>query len=422
MENFINATDDLIGLSVAFCLGAIIGIQRGWKDRHHEDGWRVAGIRTHILISMFGAISALISKAFSPIFLGISFFAVAIVLAIAYLNAQKATQDRSITTTIGSLITFVLGALACLGQPEVAAAVAVIVAIVLDNKKEIHGLLRKLKEKELDAGLKLLLISVVFLPFLPNTQLGPWNAINPFEVWWMVVLISSISFLGYFAIRIAGPEKGIIFTGIFGGLSSSTALTLHYSKLGQEKPELSPLLATGILLACGTMFPRMLIVCFIINAELAKMLILPIAAMTALVYIPSLIIWYIGRNKALSNGMSPLHNPLELSSAVFFGALLAVTMLLSQALQHWFGDAGVYLLASVSGLSDVDAVNLALSRGSLNGLALDVAAKGIIIAAMANSLVKSGMVAVFSKGKLSLQVCTPLMLASAAGGVVAFLF
>lgn len=152
------------------------------------------------------------------------------------------------------------------------------------------------------------------------------------------------------------------------------------------------------------------------------MLILPIAAMTALVYVPSLIIWYIGRNNALSNGMSPLHNPLELSSAVFFGALLAVTMLLSQALQQWFGDAGIYLLASVSGLSDVDAVNLALSRGSLNGLSLDVAMKGIIIAAIANSLVKSGMVAVFSKGRLSMQVCIPLILASAGGGAVAFLF
>jgi len=421
MESLIYAADDLIGLSVAFCLGAIIGIQRGWKDRHHKDGWRVAGIRTHILIAAFGAISAIISKAFSPTFLAVSFFTVALILTIAYLNAQKATKDRSITTTIGALITFVLGALACLGQPAIAAAVAVIVAIILDNKKEIHRLLKKLKEKELDAGLKLLLISVVFLPFLPNTQLGPWDAINPFEVWWMVVLISSISFLGYLAMRIAGTEKGIIFTGIFGGLSSSTALTLHYSKLGQEKPELSPLLATGILLACGTMFPRMLLVCFIINAELAKMLLGPIVVMTLLVYIPSLIIWHLGRAKALSNNMSTLHNPLELSSAVFFGALLAITMLLSHALQHWLGDIGIYLLASISGLSDVDPVNLALSRSSLHSLSLEVAAKGIIIAAIANSFVKSGMVAVFSKGRLSLQVCTPLLLASAAGGTIAFL-
>lgn len=419
MDNFINATDDLIGLSVAFCLGSIIGIQRGWKDRNHQDGRRVAGVRTHILIAMFGAISALISKVFSPIFLGIAFFAVAIVLAIAYLNAQKLTEDRSITTTIGSLITFVLGALACLGQPVTAAAIAVIVAIVLDNKKEIHGLLRKLKETELDAGLKLLLISVVFLPILPNSQMGPWDAINPFEVWWMVVLISSISFLGYFAVRIAGPEKGIIFTGMFGGLSSSTALTLHYAKLSNEKPELNPLLATGILLACGTMFPRMLVVCFIINPELAKLLIAPIAVMTALIYIPSFIIWLSGRNKVLSNGMSTLHNPLELSSAVFFGAILAATMLLSKVLQQWFGDAGIYLLATVSGLSDVDAVNLALSRGSLNGIALEVASIGIIIAAIANSVMKSAMVAIFSKGKLARQVCIPMLIASTSGGLTA---
>src|SRR5690606_10159520 len=158
-------------------------------------------------------------------------------------------RNFSITGTIGMVLTFCYGAVAVAVDPAIATAAAVVTAIILDNKPEIHGFIHQLKEHELDAALKLLVISAVMLPLLPNPDMGPGGALNPYEIWWMVVLIASVSFVGYFAIRVAGTEKGILFTSLFAGLSSSTALTLHFSRQSRQAPALAPQLASGILIA-----------------------------------------------------------------------------------------------------------------------------------------------------------------------------
>ncbi|WP_375183648.1 MgtC/SapB family protein, partial [Marinobacter sp.] len=165
----------------------------------------------------------------------------------SYHQHLKDSHDLSITGILGLILTFCFGAVAVAVDPVPAAAAAVVTAIILDNKNEIHGWVQKLQARELDAGLKLLLISVVMLPLLPNTNMGPGGVLNPYEIWWMVVLIAMVSFVGYSAMRVAGTEKGIMFTSLFAGLSSSTALTLHFSRLSREAPGLSPQLASGIL-------------------------------------------------------------------------------------------------------------------------------------------------------------------------------
>lgn len=306
-------------------------------------------------------------------------------------------------------------------DPVMATAAAVVTAIILDNKEEIHGWVHKLKAHELDAALKLLAISVVLLPLLPNQQMGPGNIINPREIWWMVVMIASISFVGYFAMRVAGTSKGIIFTSLFAGLSSSTALTLHFARQAQRHPALSAQFATGILLACGTMFPRMLVYCFVINRALLSSLIWPVTVMTLLLYIPAIIIWR--RNSAIIEvSQPPLNqNPLDLKSALFFGVLLTVVLLLAEFLTRWLGDSGIYILAVTSGIADVDAITLSLARMSQNGLAMDVAVIGIVIAASTNNLVKSGMVSVIGNRQIGLYVAGPMLLSLAAGLLAAWL-
>jgi len=146
----------------------------------------------------------------------------------AYWIRAPATGDYSITGIIGLTLTFCFGGMAVGVDVTLATALAVITALILDNKEEIHGLLNKLQANELDAAFKLLLITVVVLPLLPNRAMGPGGVLNPYEIWWLVVLIASISFVGYFAIRMGGPGKGILFTSLFAGLSSSTALTLDF--------------------------------------------------------------------------------------------------------------------------------------------------------------------------------------------------
>ena len=170
--------------------------------------------------------------------------------------AQATFDHLGVALAIG-LLTFVRGALAASGQVAVAAAGAVVVALLLSAKPVLHHWLGTLRRQELSAGLQLLLLSVVVLPLLPDQGFGPWQTLNSYRIWWMVVLIAAISFIGYFAVKEAGARKGGIFTGLFAGLASSTALTLHFSRLARGRPDLGPMLATGILLASGTTFPRL---------------------------------------------------------------------------------------------------------------------------------------------------------------------
>jgi len=270
--------------------------------------------------------------------------------------------------------------LAGLGEVAVAGASAVITTLLLGYKPLLHHWVSRLKGKELCAGLKLLLISVVLLPILPNQGYGPWQALNPYEIWWMAVLVAAISFVGYFAIKFGGASKGTVFIGLFGGLASSTALTLHFSRAARQDAGMAPLLATGILLACGTMFPRMLLIAVLINLQLFRPLLLPVVIMALLVYAPALFYWWSLRHTA-ADTTATLSNPLEIKTAVSFGALLVLVMFLGKALQVWLGEAGVLVLATASGVADVDAITLSLARMSQADLAVRIATTGIVIAA-----------------------------------------
>lgn len=404
-------------LLVALLLGAIVGTQRGWVARNNVEGSRVAGIRTFSLVGLYGGLSAILAAHYSPLLLGFALLALVVLASIAFVLKQRKSQDISITGVVSLLVTFVLGSLAVSGEPVLAAAAAVITAVVLDNKKELHEALQKLQEYELDAALRLMLISIVMLPLLPNQSYGPWQALNPYEIWWMVVLIASISFLGYFAIKIGGAKRGVLFTSVFAGFSSSTALTLQFSNLSRDQPTISPLLASGILLCCGTMFPRLLIVASLINTELTPILWPVIAVMMIGLYIPA---WFIWRSTDVdfNEDQSASHkNPLALQSALWFGVILAIIMLLAHALSDWFGQAGTLALSAVSGITDVDAITLALGRQSTHSLDAYTAAMGIIIAASVNTLVKMGMVISIGDRGLWVRVAPAMVLSVVAGAL-----
>ncbi|WP_415911448.1 MgtC/SapB family protein [Neptuniibacter sp. QD37_11] len=395
-------------LLIALALGLIIGIERGWSQRHRSEGSRIAGIRTFALTGLYGGLCAALAKDFSSWLLGFGLIPLIIILAVAFSIRHKESNTVSITGIVGLLITYTLGALAVSGEPVIASAAAVIVALILDGKPELHSALHKLEEYELDAGLRLLLISIVLLPILPDEGYGPWNAINPYEIWWLVVLIASISFLGYFAIRIGGTRRGIMFTSVFAGLSSSTALTIQFSNLSREQQPLCPLLASGILFSCGTMFPRILMVLLVINAPLTYQLWPSMLIMMVGFYLPALWIW-LKYSDGETNNIKTQRNPLALSSAVFFGFVLMLVMLLSQALTEWFGDTGTLLLSAIAGLTDVDPITLTLGRQTPESIDVEIALAGIFIAATMNSLVK--MLIVIFAGDRSLSIRTaPAML------------
>jgi len=419
-SQFLTANESVIRLGVALLLGALIGIERGWVAREQQSGTRIAGIRTHALVGLLGGIAALLAESVSEWAFALIFVTLAGISLVAWRAKLAEQRDYSITGLVGLLLTFCFGAVAVAVDLALAAAGAVITAVILDNKQEIHGLLNKLQAHELDAGLKLLLISVVMLPLLPDRGLGPGDALNPYEIWWMVVLIASISFVGYFAMRLGGAEKGILFTGLFAGLSSSTALTLHFARMSRHSREVEGMLATGILMACGTMFPRILIYAALISPGLLVPLLLPITVMSALLYVPAFYLWRHHRKALKVDSPTPIQNPLELRTALMFGGLLAVIMLLGEWLRGLLGEAGIYLLAAASGVADVDAITLSLTRMSLERIETSTAVLGIVIAAAVNNLFKSGLATAFGTGALGKRVVLPMVASMVAGLALAW--
>lgn len=411
---------DSVALAVALMIGLLLGVERGWTHREVREGGRVAGLRTFGLFGLLGGVCGLLAAQLGAVLFGLVFVALGGVLIAANLGDPGESRDRGVTSIAAALLVFALGGLATLGKPGLAAAAAVVTALLLSYKTVLHGWLDRLDSAELRAVLKLLLISVVVLPLLPDRGYGPWGALNPQAIWWMVVLIASISSAGYFAVRIGGARQGTLFTGLFGGLASSTAVTLQFSRAARRAPESSALLATGILLACGTMFPRMLLLASVLNPVLFVPLAMPALAMALTVYLPALWFWRETRREALDIS-SPLKNPFELAPALGFGALLALVMLLGETLRRAFGDAGLLALAAASGVTDVDAITLSLARMSGDDVKPSVVVLGIVIAAAANTLAKAALASGVGGRSVGWRVGGVLLASALAGLFVAWI-
>jgi uncharacterized membrane protein (DUF4010 family) len=406
-------------LAIALAIGLLVGLERGWRGRHAPEGARVAGVRTFGLIGLLGGLSALLAGELHAAALAVGFAATAAALIAGYLFAARRTGDVSITGLVAGLVTFVLGAAAVEGYPAEAGAAAVVMTLLLGYKPELHRWLAGIEAHELHAALHLLLISVVVLPILPDRGFGPWQALNPYEIWWMVVLIGAISFAGYVAVRLAGPRRGTIVTGLLGGLASSTALTLHFARTARRNGGDPTILAAGILLACGMMFARVALVVGLIDRGILAALAAPLAAMAAIVLAAALALWRIGSRRAEAAGLD-LKNPLELGSAVAFGALLAIVMLAARGAGAGLGGAGIVALAALSGVADVDAITLTLARLGGVEIAQGVAVFGIVLAAAVNGVVKGGLSLVVGGRPLGVRAGVPLVVSAFAGLAVAW--
>ena len=413
------ALDTLLNFASALAVGLLIGAERGWQERNTEDGRLAAGIRTYGLSGLLGGFAMLLGEhfgvaAWAAVFIGFA----ALVLA-SYFGDLLQLGDKGLTSEVAMLITFILGSLAVAGHPPLAAAGAVAVALLLSLKRVLHGMLQRLSEAELSAALKLLFISLVLLPALPNQGYGPWQTFNPYVIWWMVVLIAGLGFAAYMAIRLVGTRYGLLLTALLGGIVSSTAMTVTLARLHGER-RLQALLACGLLATSALMFPRVLLEVGVINAALLPQLVWPLLA-AALVYSGGALTFYRLAGQEQDEGSEPpLKNPFELGPALRFAALLVLILFLVEAARRWLGDAGVYLVALVSGLADVDAITLSLARSARIDLDQQVAVRGIFLAALSNSLVKAGLIALIGGRQLALRTL-PVMAAGLLTGAAVLL-
>ncbi len=379
-------------LSVAFAVGMLIGIERGWGARAEAEGERAAGLRTFALIGLLGGVMGALSLLLTggAVILAISFAATAAM--VAFFRSREMLHEKTFgaTTVVASMLAFALGALAAAGQPAVAAAAGVAATGLLALKAALHGWLRELTWEELRAGLMLLAMTLILLPLLPDRDMGPFGALNPHELWLMAILIAGVSFAGYVAIKWIGGAHGVVFSGIAGGLVSSTAVTLSYSQLALRQPERTSILTAGALLASVTMVLRILLVAGTINFALMRWLLLPLGlAAMAMLAVAGWLMWQ-QPDEGLEKPLL-LKNPFELGTVLKFTAFLAAVMVASKAVTAWSGDLGAYALAAISGIADVDALTLSMARLGAHGLGLDVAAGAILIAAAVNTVSKTVM-------------------------------
>ena len=412
--------DTALKLLVALAIGLLIGIERGWSGRGETEGSRVAGIRTFSLIGLLGSVLALLSGEVEWI-LPIGFVSVSALIIAAHMLDVRKSKDVGATTAFAMMLTFALAAWATLDHPIPAVVVTVIVMSLLGYKPLLHTWLARIKPQDFYSGVKLLIISLVLLPLLPNQGYGPWDALNPYWIWWMVVLISGLSFLGYLAMELIGERMGTLVTAIAGALVSSTAVTVSLARFARQHAH-ATMFAGGVILASAIMFVRVVIEVLVVHPGLLHPLWIPLGAMLAGLLCGVVWLWLRhGRDTEGSRLGIEVKNPLQLGMALQFSLLLAVVLLLSEAMQEWFGHQGVYALAVASGLMDVDAITLSLARSATQDLPGEVAAMGIVLACATNTLVKGVLFAFIAGVKRNMRI--PLFLAAAMlpGLLLAFL-
>lgn len=404
--------DALLNLALALALGLLIGVERSWQTREDAEGTRIAGVRTFGLIGLLGGLWALLADELGAVLVGLAFAALTVALLIGYVTQLRTGQDQGLTTVVAALVTFALGALAVRGYQAIAAGAAVVTTGLLSVKPMLHGWIRRIEPVEFYGAIKLLLISVVMLPVLPNTGYGPWQALNPYELWWLVVLIAAISFAGYIAMKVLGPGRGTLVTGLFGGLASSTATTLHFARLGRDG-RMTTVLAAGTLVASTTMFPRIVVEVTIVNPELVTAVLVPMSLLAITGTLGVFWLWHTAADREAIE--APVQNPFQLKPALQFGLLLAAVVLLTAATYHWFGQRGIYFAAAASGIADVDAITLSLSRMALDTLDHATAARAITLAALVNTLVKGVLVVTIAGRPLATKLAAPLLAVIATG-------
>jgi len=379
---------EILPLIAALAIGTLIGLERGWRDRALPDGGRAAGLRTFTLTGLLAGVLASLPDPLNIWALITGLLTIGSYMGIAYWRGSVA-GSQSITTAIALLLTYGLATYAVLEQPLIALGLSVIVALLLSLKETLHGWLRQIELVEIRAGLQLLVLSVVILPYLPDQHMGPYAALNPYKLWWAVILIAGLTMAGHIAIRIYGTHRGTLWTGLLGGLASSTATTLALARISRQNPEVEPPAVAGALSASAIMALRILFISWVMQPTLALHLAPVLVVGACILFMP--IIWQAKIPAPAPATISVANDiqPYSLKTALGFGLFLAGVAILVPAAKTWLGSEGVYAVSMLSGIADVDAITISLAQlfGD-GGVTVHMASIGISLAAMVNFIAK----------------------------------
>ncbi len=399
-------------LAIALGLGLLVGLQRQWKASE------IAGIRTFPLIVMFGTVCAIGDGTRIGWMCAAGVLAIVVLLAIANLAKIRAKNfDFGMTTEVAALLMFTVGCALGIGETGPAIVTAGVAAVLLHWKDRLHGLVASMSDKDLRAVMNLALIGLIILPILPDETYGPYDVLNPYSIWRMVVLIVGISMSAYIAFKLLGAKVGAILGGVFGGLISSTATTVSYARQTKDSPNVSGMAALVILIASAIVNVRVLIEIGVVAPNLLKVALPPMSAMLLLMVVECAIL-YLPLMKQSSD--PPDHdNPAQLKPAIIFGALYAVILFVVAAAKDIFGDGALYWIAGISGLTDVDAITLSTAKMfNEDRVEAGTAWRVILIATLSNLVFKAGAVALLGSRRLLLYVLITFGIAVAGGGLL----
>jgi uncharacterized membrane protein (DUF4010 family) len=424
----VDSFEPFISLAVALGVGLLIGLERERSAPSTEDEpARAAGARTHGLVSLSAALSMLVAAEIGAWFVAIPFLALLVLVGIAYADDVRHGRDRGLTSESALILTFILGALATstiLNDTSrrliAVSAIAVVTTTLLSLKGFTQSFAKKISREDLYGTLKFLIALVIVLPLLPDRAFGPFEALNAFHIGTMILLIAALGFVGYVAVRVLGPGKGLGVTGLIGGMVSSTAVTLSMAARAKNDPEVALPCTVAVLLASSVMYARILVEVAVVHRPLVAPLLIPMAAMLVSGLAVAAFLYRKSRAVEARAEQLSVSNPFELGSAVKFGLLFAVVLLASKAASHYFGAAGAYLAGALAGLTDVDAITLSMADLARGGMEPVVAVRTIFIAAVSNTLVKLGMAIVLGGAAFARAMAPGLAIVLAAGAVALF--
>jgi len=391
---------ELAGPVQAFATSLGIGLLIGMERERRPDS--AAGLRTFSLVSMLGCLFALLGdKSGGPWILVVGLLVVASAMIASNFSSTQEEQYRGFTSEAAVIVTYGLGAMTWYGYDTLAVMLAITTTVLLYFKAQLRHLSDSLTPKDINSILQFAVLSFVVLPILPNQDYGPYLAFNPRQVWWMVVLISGLALAGYMALRIIGARHGAAVLGIFGGLASSTATTMMFSRHGSEHANLVRMAAIVILIANIMVMLRMLVV----SSVVAPPLLVPLLLVLGCGIAPGLLLTFIGWRALAAQEDLPMpevKNPTELKTALSFGLIYGLVLLASAWLQDIAGDKGLYIVALASGLTDADASVLSSLRlFNLGKVAADQAVTAVTLALSANLVFKIGLVISLGGGRLA---------------------
>lgn len=381
-------------LAVAGLAGLAVGVERQWSGHASGPNARFAGARSFLFLGLLGGIAGWLIAG-GLVTVGVIFLAAAAALTIAaYVMAARRgaveTDGSPIegTTEVAALVVLAIGTVSGLGFPLLTSAVAAVMVLALVEKGRINRAIRRIGEPELAAALQFAVLALVILPLLPAGPYGPFDSVRPRALWVLVLIFSGLNFAGYLAERAVGPKRGYSLTGLLGGLVSSTAVTLRFSRKSREEPGASPGLALGVIGACTVLVIRVLAITTVLRSAVTLAL-LPYVAPPLVV---GAAVYGIATRRAGKEDPSASlsKSPLGLWEAIKMAVAFQLVLLLLPLVQQWWGRSAVVASAAVLGLTDVDALTLSMSR--LTGPdAIALGALGVAVGILANTILKLGV-------------------------------